>query len=182
MTWLKDANGNKCSVEYWGSQEAAQRALDSLKDCHNCINCSDCSECYRCSVCSGCSGCSRCYRCSRCSDLKKARPVEADGAAGNFAPPATPVIPDLHKKIYEAASRPEALAMDSFHTCETTHCRAGWVVHLAGEQGKGLEQFFNTELAAMMIYKASGYNINPSRFYDSDNDALADMKRLAEAS
>ena len=70
--------------------------------------------------------------------------------------------------------------MEDFHTCQTTHCRAGWVVVLAGEAGKKLERFFNTELAAMMIYKASDYKINPSRFYDSKEDALADMKRLAE--
>ena len=39
-TWLKDNNGNKCSVEFFGSEEAAQKALDSLKNCDNCINCS----------------------------------------------------------------------------------------------------------------------------------------------
>ena len=71
--------------------------------------------------------------------------------------------------------------MLDWHSCETTHCRAGWVVHLAGEAGYALESFFNTELAAMKIYRASGFEINPSRFYDSDDDALADMKRLAEA-
>ena len=70
--------------------------------------------------------------------------------------------------------------MDTWHTCETTHCRAGWVVTLAGKPGKKLEYFFNTELAAMLIYKESGHEINPSRFYDSNEDALADMKALAE--
>jgi len=70
--------------------------------------------------------------------------------------------------------------MAVWHSCETTHCRAGWVVTLAGEQGKKLESFFNTELAAMLIYKESGYEINPCRFYDSNEYALADMKRLAE--
>jgi hypothetical protein len=70
--------------------------------------------------------------------------------------------------------------MDTWHTCETTHCRAGWVVTLAGEQGKKLESFFNTELAAMLIYKKSGYKINPCRFYDSNDAALEDMRKLAE--
>jgi hypothetical protein len=34
----------------------------------------------------------------------------------------------------------------------------------------------------MMIYDASdpNYKINPARFYDSNEDALADMKKLAE--
>jgi len=32
----------------------------------------------------------------------------------------------------------------------------------------------------MLIYKESGYKINPARFYDPNKNALADMKRLAE--
>jgi len=85
--------------------------------------------------------------------------------------------------MYEAASQPKSLEMSQWHTCKKTHCRAGWAVTLAGEQGKKLEKFFNTELAAMMIYDAScpGYKINPARFYDSNEDALVDMKKLAGA-
>ena len=71
--------------------------------------------------------------------------------------------------------------MGSWHTCETTHCRAGWTVHLAGEAGYALEKRFNTELAAMMIYRESGSPINPYRFYDSNEAALEDMRKLAEA-
>jgi hypothetical protein len=53
---------------------------------------------------------------------------------------------------------------------------------LAGQAGKALETFYNTELAAMLIYDASapGFKIDPARFYDSDDAALADMKKLAE--
>ena len=71
--------------------------------------------------------------------------------------------------------------MDCWHTCEKKHCRAGWAVTLAGPEGKELEKFFNTELAAMLIYRESGYHINPARFYDNTAAALEDMKRLAEA-
>ena len=53
-------------------------------------------------------------------------------------------------------------------------------MHLAGEEGKALEQFHNTELAAMLIYKASGYDINPAQFYLDNAGALRDMKSLAE--
>ena len=82
--------------------------------------------------------------------------------------------------MYEAASHPGSLKMDCWHTCKNKHCRAGWAVTLAGPEGKKLEEFSNTELAAMLIYRESGYRINPARFYDSNEDALADMKRLAE--
>ena len=71
--------------------------------------------------------------------------------------------------------------MENWHTCETTHCRAGWVVTLAGEAGKALESFHSTELAAMLIYRESSpHRVNPGRFYDSNEDAMADMKRMAE--
>ena len=70
--------------------------------------------------------------------------------------------------------------MGDWHKCDKTHCRAGWAVTLAGADGAKLQQFYNPELAAMLIYKASGYKINPARFYDDNEAALADMKRLAE--
>ena len=70
--------------------------------------------------------------------------------------------------------------MSQVHFCETTQCRAGWVVTLAGEAGKALQAKFNWELAAMLIYRESGSPINPSRFYDGNEAALADMKKLAE--
>ena len=64
--------------------------------------------------------------------------------------------------------------------CGTTHCRAGWTVALAGEAGRALEEHFNTEMAAMLIYRESGYQINPCRFYDDNETAMEDMRRLAE--
>jgi hypothetical protein len=72
--------------------------------------------------------------------------------------------------------------MDSWHKCEQKHCRAGWAVALAGEAGKALEAFFDTPLAAMKIYDASdpNYRISPCRFFDNNEAALEDMKRLAE--
>ena len=38
-TWISDANGNRCSVERWGSEEAARAALATLKDCSGCSDC-----------------------------------------------------------------------------------------------------------------------------------------------
>jgi hypothetical protein len=71
--------------------------------------------------------------------------------------------------------------MDTWHTCGTVHCRGGWAVHIAGEPGYALERFHGTALAAQLIYKASGAEISPVRFFDNNENALADMKRLAEA-
>jgi hypothetical protein len=106
-------------------------------------------------------------------------PAEGEAVAPLGTPP-VPVIPNIHGAIYEAVSQPGALDMGSWHSCETTHCRAGWAVHLAGDEGRALERFFDTPLAAQLIYRASGYDINPCRFHDDGDAALADMKRLAE--
>jgi len=75
-----------------------------------------------------------------------------------------------------------ALDMSTWHVCETTHCRAGWVVTLAGEAGKKLESETDTCFAAMMIYKKSSPEIHvpPTRFFDSSEVAMADIRRCAE--
>jgi hypothetical protein len=91
-------------------------------------------------------------------------------------------IEGIHQKVYAAASALDALDMSDWHTCETTHCRAGWVVHLAGEAGRALEWAMGTPAAAAMIYMASDPNLEKvPDFYCSNEEALADMKRLAEA-
>jgi uncharacterized protein YjbI with pentapeptide repeats len=92
-----------------------------------------------------------------------------------------PVIENIHQKIYAAASAPNALRMESWHTCETTHCRAGWAVTLAGDDGRELEKRIGTDAAGALIYIASDPTLErvPS-WYATNEDALADMKRLAE--
>jgi hypothetical protein len=91
-------------------------------------------------------------------------------------------VPDIHRAIYAAASQPGSLEMEKVHKCENTHCRAGWAIALAGEGGRALENRYGWVLAAMKIYDASahGYTINPCRFFDSNDAALYDMKKLAE--
>jgi hypothetical protein len=106
---------------------------------------------------------------------------DPDAPAWN-GPPAVPVIDGIHARVLKAASAPQALDMARWHTCGTTHCRAGWVVHLAGDAGYALERFHNTALAAQLIYKASNpaLPVNPSRFYETNDHALADMQRMAD--
>ena len=92
-----------------------------------------------------------------------------------------PVIPNIHQTVYAAASQPGALDMGDWH-CGTSHCRAGWVVELAGEPGKDLERRIGTPAAASLIYLASDPNIDRMpNFYCGNDEALADMKRMAEA-
>ena len=71
--------------------------------------------------------------------------------------------------------------MSQWHTCNTTHCRAGWVIFLAGEAGAALEKQNSTEFAAMQIYKkSSSIKVSPTRFYENNEVALKDMQRCAE--
>jgi hypothetical protein len=70
--------------------------------------------------------------------------------------------------------------MAHWHTCQMAHCRGGWIVNLAGELGKKLEELTSTEFAAMQIYKASSpIRVSPVRFYETDEVAMADIKRCA---
>jgi len=66
--------------------------------------------------------------------------------------------------------------------CGTTHCRAGWVIALAGKEGVQLESVFGTENAAMQIYHKSSpeINVSPVRFYQSNEVALEDIERCAK--
>ena len=193
VKWFEDGRGNKNSVRFHGSEEEAKKALESLIDCDNCVNCRSCSYCSYCSYCRSCRSCSDCSYCrscsycrycsdcSYCSDCNNLLELtHKDKETGSFIPPVIPKIENIHQAVYEAVSKPDALNMGNWHTCNTTHCRAGWVVHLAGEAGYALERFHDTALAAQLIYRESGYQINPCRFYDGNIEAMADMKRLAE--
>ena len=96
-----------------------------------------------------------------------------------------PRIANIHQAVYAAASKPNALDMESWHAggnyCGTTHCRAGWVVVLAGEGGRVLEGCYGTPAAAALIYQASDPALERvPDFYCGNGAALEDMKRLAD--
>ena len=133
--------------------------------CWNCSRCFDCSDCF------GCSRCSDCSDCFDCSDL-----------AAQKLEKTVPIIPQIHNAVRQAVeSTPESLDMSSWHTCDTTHCRAGWVVVLAGDAGKALEIATSTEFAAKQIYKASSpIKVLPIRFYDTKEKAMEDIIRCAK--
>ena len=59
--WITDNNGNRASVERWGSEEEARASLDSLRNCINCTNCKGCK---------GCKGCTDCINCTDCKGYR----------------------------------------------------------------------------------------------------------------
>ena len=92
--------------------------------------------------------------------------------------PDVPVVEQLDAKILAVVDTGQGkLQMDSWHTCETTHCRAGWAITLAGDGGKRLEERCGSEDAGRRIYLASTGRC--PWFFDSDEGALEDMRKQA---
>jgi uncharacterized protein YjbI with pentapeptide repeats len=87
-----------------------------------------------------------------------------------------PVVPRIDAAILERIESGGVLDMKTWHTCETTHCRAGWAVTLAGEAGKELEDKIGTSAAAALIYTASRPGERVPDWYASNEDALADIR------
>ena len=92
-------------------------------------------------------------------------------------PKGVPIVPDLDKRMLESVDGLR-LDMGRWH-CGSTHCRAGWAVVLAGEEGLALEVSLGTETAARLIYEASTGRIAPD-FFATQEDAIADIRRCAE--
>jgi hypothetical protein len=91
-----------------------------------------------------------------------------------------PTVPHLDAAILDAIGEdPTRLNMRNWHTCETTHCRAGWAVTLAGDAGRALEAKTSPYLAGRLIYEASRPGVPCPDFFASDDDALADITRCA---
>ncbi len=113
----------------------------------------------------------------RGADLKCAY---LEGADDNLIP----FISGIHQAVFSAATRsPGSLDMSDWHTCDTTHCRAGWVVTLAGELGKALEKKVGTPVAAHLIYRKSDkYDLlRGVNFYATNEQALKEMKELSDS-
>jgi uncharacterized protein YjbI with pentapeptide repeats len=92
--------------------------------------------------------------------------------------PEAPVIEGLDAKILEVVTAGKGkLDMSQWHTCETTHCRAGWAITLAGDAGKKLEKEHGPYRAGAMIYRASTGRV--PHFYASNERALEDMREQA---
>ncbi len=115
------------------------------------------------------------------ADLCKANLRGAD-LRGAIGLPEAPVVPNIDAAIL-AAIRTQgcSLKMNRWHSCETTHCRAGWAIHLAGEAGYTLERATTPYLAGRLIYEASRPGVPCPDFFASDLEALADLAQCATA-
>ena len=99
---------------------------------------------------------------------------------GAVLPHGVPVVDALDARILERISGNGCqLNMGEWHTCETTHCRAGWAIVLAGDAGAALERKYGPSAAGALIYAASRPGIPVPDFYCDTETALADIKKHA---
>jgi hypothetical protein len=90
-----------------------------------------------------------------------------------------PAIDNIDARILAAISGDSgSLNMAAWHTCDTTHSRAGWAIHLAGADGYALEKRTTPYLAGRLIYEASRPGEAPD-FFASDEDAMEDLRAAA---
>src|SRR5690606_20934147 len=93
--------------------------------------------------------------------------------------PEVPVVPNLDRQILDRIERGGgSLDMTDWHTCETTHCRAGWAIALAGEAGRRLEAERGPFHAGAAIYRASTGRV--PHFFARNSAALEDLRARAE--
>jgi hypothetical protein len=97
---------------------------------------------------------------------------------GAVLPPA-PIVPKIDVAIAAAIDAGGSLNMRDWHTCGTTHCRAGWAITLAGEAGAQLESKIGPAAAGALIYAASRPGKPVPNFYASNSDAMDDIRACA---
>jgi uncharacterized protein YjbI with pentapeptide repeats len=115
------------------------------------------------------------------ADLSGARGLDAGATAKPlYEDSDVPVIPQLNTQILKAVDGEAAvgkLEMSDVHRCDTTHCVAGWAVHLAGESGYALEQKIGWRWAGAAIFRKSTGQV--PHFFASNARALKDLRSRA---
>ena len=103
-----------------------------------------------------------------------------------------PLIPNIDAAILAAIEKNKAAKVNGFdmsswhgkpcdetNWCQTTHCRAGYAICLAGKEGFELERKYGSANAGMFLYLKSTPN-EPIPDWGATNErAMADMKARA---
>ena len=82
----------------------------------------------------------------------------------------------LPLRVAQAILQPGALNMDAWHSCETTHCLAGWAVHLSGAAGYALERVTSPSVAGCMLLPSACHLL-----HESNDIALEWAKGIVKA-
>ena len=95
-------------------------------------------------------------------------------------------VENIDSKIYESIESGKGkLDMRYWHGkevnadnwCNTTHCRAGYAICLAGQAGFDLEKKYGAEMAGKMIYAVSRPDQELPDFHDSNESVMEELKK-----
>ena len=119
----------------------------------------------------------------RGADLRGARLEGTDLSGANLIDAVgLPIVDDAPQRLLAVATTVlgdgATLAMGNWHTCDTTHCLAGWAIHQAGTIGKTLESLHGPHMAGLLLlgHEAAGH------FYDSNKDAIKWLRSVVDKS
>lgn len=90
-----------------------------------------------------------------------------------------PIAADAQERlraVATAALQPNALEMETWHACETTHCMAGWAIHLAGEPGEIMEKMLGPEVTGLLLLGSEAHRY----FYKSNKEARQFLQGVIE--
>lgn len=65
---FSDENNNVATFEFFGGEEEARKAIQSLVRCKNCVDCKGCTDCNNCTDCTDCNSCTDCFGCHDCKN------------------------------------------------------------------------------------------------------------------
>lgn len=103
----------------------------------------------------------------RAANLHMANLSMAD-LTGAILPDDVPFVENLIGKVAKLALEPNALNMGAWHTCETTHCIAGWACVIANKPE--LEKKYGSNAFAALLFARSGLTRVPN-FMTTDEEA-----------
>jgi hypothetical protein len=106
------------------------------------------------------------------ADLSGANLSGADLSRANLSGAlGLPIAADAPARLLAVAqavlASPDALAMDTWHTCETTHCICGWAEHLGGPLANLIIQTQGNDLGGLMLLGIDAH----AHFYSSKEQA-----------
>jgi hypothetical protein len=107
----------------------------------------------------------------RCADLSGAK------IGNELIPTDEQAAPLLAEVAAAALACDDALNMSTWHTCETTHCIAGWAIKLAGERGAALEAEYGSQSAGMALLGVEA----ALHFFDTDTAAREWLRTKVKA-
>jgi hypothetical protein len=91
------------------------------------------------------------------------------------------IVSDTQQRLIavakDALASKDTLQMDLWHTCNTTHCIAGWAIHHAGEIGYCMENEIGAPIAGLILLGPEAFK----HFYDTDEQARKYLESVLES-